>query len=129
MDKHMYFNNKAVLNGIYEGGFLMKRLTITFIILLTFYVIYFDLNHGTLSFNQEPATEVQASPTNSLFYFKQEVKSGDTVLTIVEEHSTNPSSVSIDKLISDFKTLNNGLLPEDIQIGRSYFFPDYSTTR
>jgi len=107
----------------------MKKLFIIFICLLTIYVIYFDLNHGTLNVKEEPSIEVQASSGsngNSSGYFEHEVKSGDTVLTIIEEKTSEALPVSIDRLIEDFKKMNDGISPEDIQVGKVYTFPDYS---
>ncbi|WP_445490395.1 hypothetical protein [Niallia sp. 03133] len=103
----------------------MKRLVITLLVFITIYVIYFDLNHGTLSSTQEPAIEVHATPTNSIPSFQQKVKTGDTVLLIVEDELHKNLPVSIDQLIKDFKKLNNKLSPEDIQVGKTYYFPDY----
>ncbi|WP_400242421.1 LysM domain-containing protein [Niallia sp. JL1B1071] len=105
----------------------MKRFFITFAILVTIYVIYIDLNEGTLSSTQkkEPSIEVQASPEDARLFFEQQVQSGDTVLSIVEEYSSGTLSVSIETVVNDFQKLNDGLKPEDIQIGKSYSFPIY----
>ncbi|CAI9388637.1 MULTISPECIES: LysM peptidoglycan-binding domain-containing protein [Bacillaceae] len=105
----------------------MKRFFITFVILVTIYVIYIDLNEGTLSSTQkqEPSIEVQASPEEAPLFFEQQVQSGDTVLSIVEEYSTGALSVSLETVVNDFQKLNGGLKPEDIQIGKSYSFPIY----
>lgn len=105
----------------------MKRFFITFVILVTIYVIYIDLNEGTLSSTQkqEPSIEVQASPEDSSQFFEQKVQSGDTVLSIVEQYSTGSLSVSLETVIKDFQQLNDGLKPEDIQIGKTYLFPIY----
>ncbi|HEO8418627.1 LysM peptidoglycan-binding domain-containing protein [Niallia sp. FSL W8-0635] len=105
----------------------MKRFFITFAILVTIYVIYIDLNEGTLSSTQkqEPSLEVQASPEDSSNFFEQKVQSGDTVLSIVEQYSTGGISVSLETVVKDFQQLNDGLKPEDIQIGKTYIFPIY----
>ncbi|MCE4047035.1 MULTISPECIES: hypothetical protein [Bacillaceae] len=104
----------------------MKKLFITFICLLTIYVIYFDLNHGTLNVDKEPAIEVQASSgSDSPGYFEHEVKAGETVLSIIENETSVALPVSIDTLIADFKKWNDGVSPEDIQVGKVYTFPHY----
>ena len=105
----------------------MKRLFTIFICLLTIYVIYYDLNHGTLNVKEEPSIEVQAASPDSdnTGYFEHEVKAGETVLTIMEKETSKTLPVSIDTLIEDFKQLNKGVSPEDIQVGKSYTFPDY----
>ncbi|MFT8320371.1 MAG: hypothetical protein ABF649_05635 [Bacillus sp. (in: firmicutes)] len=107
----------------------MKRLVITALILITVYVIYFDLNHGTLSPTQEPAIEVQASPNTSIPSFQHKVQTGDTVLLIAEDKLNKSLPVSIDQLIKDFKQLNHNLSPEDIQVGKLYYFPDYQNVQ
>ena len=104
----------------------MKRFFITLAVLVTIYVIYVDLSRGTLNTNPEPSLEVQASPNTSLQYFQQEVQAGDTLLTIVDEHSQGGLSVSLETVVTDFKSLNEGLNPEEIQTGRTYFFPEYN---
>lgn len=105
----------------------MKRFFITFAILVTIYVIYIDLNEGTLSSTQkqEPSLEVQASPEDATNVFEQKVQSGDTVLSIVEHYSAGGLTVSLDTVVKDFQQLNDGLKPEDIQIGKTYIFPIY----
>lgn len=116
-----------ILSIIILGGFRMKRFFITFAILVTIYVIYIDLNEGTLSSTQkqEPSLEVQASPEDSTNFFEQKVQSGDTVLSIVEQYSAGGISVSLETVVKDFQQLNDGLKPEDIQIGKTYIFPIY----
>lgn len=104
----------------------MKRLVITLLIFLTIYVIYFDLQNGTLPSNEEPSIETQATTIGqNLSHFEEKVQSGDTVISIIEAYTGNTLTVSIDVLISDFQTLNNGLTPQEIQIGKTYFFPIY----
>ncbi|MGP7819074.1 hypothetical protein [Niallia sp. 01092] len=103
----------------------MKRLFTIFLVLITIYVIYFDLNHGTLTSPQEPVIEVAGAPNQSIPAFQQKVKTGDTVLLIVERELHKNLPVSIDQLIADFKKLNDNLSPEDIQVGKIYHFPDY----
>lgn len=105
----------------------MKRFFITFAVLVTIYVIYIDLNEGTLSSSQEqePTIETQSTPQDSSVSFEQKVKSGDTVLSIVEQYSTGGLSVSLETVVNDFQKLNDGLKPEDIQIGKTYLFPIY----
>ncbi|KLV27293.1 hypothetical protein CHH55_17875 [Niallia circulans] len=105
----------------------MKRFFITFAVLVTIYVIYIDLNEGTLSSQkeQEPTIETQGTPQDSSLSFEQKVKSGDTVLSIVEQYSTGGLSVSLETVVNDFQKLNDGLKPEDIQIGKTYLFPIY----
>ena len=53
------------------------------------------------------------------------IEPGQTVLSIVEHLHDGPYPATIQDVIYDFKELNNGIEPEDIQIGKSYLFPIY----
>lgn len=105
----------------------MKRIFMIMAIIITVYVIYIDLSEGTLETKRdEPSLEVQASQQSSLQYFSQEVQPGDTVLTIIDSYADGGISVSLETIVKDFKTLNNNLNPEDMQIGKTYLFPSYN---
>ncbi|PKG21927.1 hypothetical protein [Niallia nealsonii] len=108
----------------------MKRLATTFLVLVTIYVIYFDLSHGTLNYTEKPSSSPQAVPVNSnssaFPSFDYKVKTGDTALLIIEKQLNKNIPVTIDQLIKDFKQLNNGISPEEIQSGKIYHFPDYT---
>lgn len=106
----------------------MKRLIGLLFTVLVLYVIYHDLTQGTIPQQQQQEEEELAVPASSsiqLPYSVEEVKPGDTVLSIVEKNSTHPLPVSISKVISDFRKLNEGIKPETIQIGHQYKFPTY----
>lgn len=94
--------------------------------ILVIYVIYFDLNHGTLPVakGENTTTETSTEKTDQPF-FEYKVRPGDTVLSIVERQKQGAISVPITKLVQDFKALNKGLEPNNIQIGKIYKFPKY----
>jgi hypothetical protein len=111
----------------------MKKLVGILLSILVIYVIYYDLTVGTLP--TSPAQKVdakveQVNPSSSLNStipsFDAKVKPGDTVMSIVEHKINKALPVSIQDLIEDFQTLNEGKSPEKIQIGSTYHFPDYS---
>lgn len=117
----------------------MKKLFGALIILLVCYIIFFDLKHGTLpSIAQKTVTEKtvksvsssqtanSTAETTNISYFEEKVRAGDTVLTIVENKLQAQIPVSIDEIVNDFISLNKGITPEKIQIGKTYRFPDYS---
>lgn len=109
------------------GVYLMKRIFMILAVLITVYVIYIDLSEGTLQTKvEEPSIEVQAHQQTSLQYFQQEVQAGDTVLTIIDGYTEGGISVSLETIVKDFKSLNNNLNPEDMQIGKTYLFPTYN---
>lgn len=108
----------------------MKRILLPFFGLLILYVVYIDLTEGTLPGIAEKQTQVTTkavtSDTLEIAAFEAEVKPGETLISIVENHLDAPLPVSIDELIKDFEALNPGQAPEKIKIGSSYQFPDYS---
>ncbi|MBU8879403.1 hypothetical protein BGM26_10445 [Bacillus sp. FJAT-29790] len=105
----------------------MKRLALFLITVLLIYVIYFDLNHGTLPVVKDQVIEAKSSIETSLPFFEKEVRPGETVLSVVERKLDGPLPVSISDVVTDFKILNNGLKPEELKSGQTYRFPDYGT--
>lgn len=82
--------------------------------------MYYDLKFGTI-----PAHSIPPQTENSNYYMTVKIKPGDTVLSIVEHYQENDIPVPIGEVVEDFKKLNNGLLPEEIEIGKHYKFPVY----
>lgn len=108
---------------------MRKKLFGALVILLVCYIVFFDLKHGTLPAAKqklEPAMETAAKTSTLLPYFEHKVNAGDTVLTIIEKNLNSQIPVSINEIVSDFITLNNGITPEKLQVGKTYLFPDYS---
>lgn len=105
----------------------MKRIVGIFVLILLIYVIYYDLSKGTLSFVQasNEKSETAIEVTQEIPYFEKEVESGDTLISVVEGSLNSSVPVSIEMVIEDFKTLNDGLNPQEIQYGKTYKFPDY----
>ncbi|MDQ0156368.1 LysM peptidoglycan-binding domain-containing protein [Robertmurraya andreesenii] len=106
----------------------MKRLIGLIMMILILYVIYFDLSKGTLPSADTTATVQQEEPAETeelIDYFEIKVQSGDTVLSIIEQQLDASVSVPIQQVIEDFQKLNNGTSAEQIQIGKTYKFPDY----
>ncbi|WP_078432549.1 LysM domain-containing protein [Metabacillus halosaccharovorans] len=106
----------------------MKRFSILLLCFFICYIIYYDLKVGTLPVMNKTAIVSSVHNNNiedkQAAYYEHSVKQGDTVLTITEKyHGTLP--ISIDQLVKDFEKLNNGIKVEEIQVGTSYFFPDY----
>ncbi len=112
----------------------MKRLGLITITLIGLYSFYYDLSIGTLpkqkteaaeeySIEPEPAQEPSAIEKNP--YKEVTVEPGHTVLSIVERLHDGPIPASIQEIVYDFKQLNHGMEPEEIQIGKAYRFPLY----
>ncbi|PLR85932.1 hypothetical protein CVD25_04230 [Bacillus canaveralius] len=101
----------------------MKRIAGFICVVLVIYVIYFDLSSGTLPGVKEK--KIEAKMETQLAYFESSVKPGDTVLSIIEKNIDKAVPVSIEQVITDFQSLNEGLKPTEIQIGEDYKFPEY----
>ncbi len=87
------------------------------------------MRYGTLPIGSSQANvaiETTTSPTTpSHSHTKKKIQAGDTVLSLIENEIDGPIPVSIQQVIQDFQELNDGLLPEQIQIGKVYTIPIY----
>ncbi|MBO9129623.1 LysM domain-containing protein [Bacillus sp. 165] len=108
----------------------MKRLAITMIALLIGYALFYDITVGTLpllhtySSQKQTTTKSVANETISKLYKNLEVKSGDTVLSVVEQ--INEKGIpSIEKVVTDFRKLNPNSSPNKLRVGQTYKFPLY----
>lgn len=97
----------------------MKRLIGFIAAILVMYSVYADLTEGTL-----PKAEKHIEAASSITFEEVFIQPGDTVLSIVEKQGGFPD-VSIEKIINDFRALNNGMSPEQIQPGKVYKIPVY----
>jgi hypothetical protein len=110
----------------------MKKLSILFFVFLLSYSIYYDLKKGTLPISNVSAAitkveTIEKLPSNEgQTFIEVKIKSGDTLLSLVEQYQTGSLPVSISSLIKDFSNLNNGIAPEKIQIGKTYKIPLYN---
>ncbi|MCK1991521.1 hypothetical protein [Peribacillus muralis] len=109
----------------------MKRLLIFVSFCFTLFIIYFDLTTGTLPTSPPPAAKVQpAVPASqqqsapSAAFKEITMKPGDTLLSIVETENSGDNQ-PIETIISDFQSLNEGMKPENMQIGKTYKIPVY----
>ncbi|WP_458354871.1 hypothetical protein [Peribacillus frigoritolerans] len=109
----------------------MKRLLLFISFCFTLFIIYFDLTTGTLPASHPPApTAEPAVPASksasapSAAYKEITMQPGDTLLSIVEKEK-GESNHPIETIISDFQSLNEGLKPENMQIGKTYKIPVY----
>jgi hypothetical protein len=105
----------------------MKRFLTGCSILLILYVVAYDLKVGTLPRSEHASVHTAATKEESIMYQSYQVAPGDTVISIVERLNDN-SSFSIATMVKDFKALNPGVVPENIQIQQTYRFPLYKKT-
>ncbi|MDR0138345.1 hypothetical protein RFW18_11385 [Metabacillus idriensis] len=106
----------------------MKRLMIFILFIFLMYIVYYDMNSGTISINpqgkviEEPAAETVSAGSKP--YTEKKISQGETVLTIVEQlHKQFP--VPIDQIRQDFEKLNPNVKADNIQVGKTYKFPLY----
>jgi hypothetical protein len=104
---------------------IMKRFLTGCIVLLILYVVAYDLKIGTLPQATPANAEVQTEKKQDKAYKSYEVNPGDTLISVVVNTS---GEYSIILMIKDFKSLNPGVNPEHIQIGKTYKFPLYDET-
>ncbi|MFD3447715.1 hypothetical protein ACFDTO_24290 [Microbacteriaceae bacterium 4G12] len=106
----------------------MKRLGITMFCLLIGYAMFYDIKIGTLpllhTYSKPVAAKQKESNSHAAPYEEIVVKSGDTVLSIVE--AINKKKLpALDQVVDDFKKLNPNESPAKLRIGKSYKFPLY----
>ncbi|MFZ3588168.1 LysM peptidoglycan-binding domain-containing protein [Bacillus sp. DJP31] len=113
----------------------MKKLSILLVVLLVVFSIFYDLKTGTLPLTKAVAATDEKNnaekegkkqhQNNDQSIVEVIVKPGDTVLSLIERHQQGSLPISISTVIKDFQKLNNGTLPEKIQIGKTYKLPVY----
>lgn len=86
------------------------------------YAIYSDITTGTLI---GKTSEEIVETSLSIQYLEVQVKPGDTLLSLIEQQGGYPDQVSIDQMIDDFISLNEGIKPNDMQPGKVYKIPIY----
>lgn len=106
----------------------MKRFLTGCSILLILYVVAYDLKIGTLPQTQPVNAEIQTVEKDSNNYRTYEAGPGDTLISVVEELNTY-GGYTITSMIRDFKSLNPGVNPENIQLGKTYKFPVYKNVK
>lgn len=99
---------------------MIKRLSIYALIVLISYVVYYDIAFGTFP---KTITKEVTNETD-IQYQTIIIKSGDTLLTVVEQISSG-TIPSPDIIITDFQTLNHGITPNNLQVGTTYKIPIY----
>ena len=118
----------------------MKRLFGFLVLIFVLYIIYYDTNIGTLPtvsgqetqeiVKADSSTVVEtvdiAAKKEEITPFQEvEVSAGDTLLSLVEEISSDIPSLSISDIIVDFEKLNPGEKANSLHIGKRYKFPIY----
>ncbi|MFD1363039.1 hypothetical protein [Lentibacillus salinarum] len=108
-----------------------KPLFYTFILLFLISV-HKDLTVGTPLNNDTDGQNEQnlkmSAEQETITIIKVQVQQGDTVLSIVEainQQRNHVNQLDISQVLSDFRTLNPGVEPLNIETGNYYYFPAY----
>lgn len=108
----------------------MKRLLTFLIICFVIFIVYYDITSGTLpqmiptDFKKNSLPVNNSAHKSKLSFIEITIKPGDTLLSIIErEEGSLPQS--IESIVTDFQELNEGLRPEQMQIGKTYKIPNY----
>ncbi|NPC93327.1 LysM peptidoglycan-binding domain-containing protein [Bacillus sp. WMMC1349] len=99
----------------------MKRLVMFLSILLTLFIIYYDLKTGTIPEQAIPvsARTKETIATDMIEYKTVTVQPGETVISITGD------DMSTSRIINDFERLNPNVKARHIQAGVTYKFPVY----
>jgi DeoR/GlpR family transcriptional regulator of sugar metabolism len=115
---------------------MVKKLIFLVSIIMLGYIIFYDIKIGTLQqptqiapVSSEQQTHTSTKKKNeqhvTIPYKEIEIKSGDTLLTIIEQLHTNQKTPPIKQITNDFKLLNHSTSPTKLIIGKTYKFPIY----
>lgn len=98
----------------------MKRLIVLLSILLSLFIVYYDLKSGTIPQNAMPVSAAAHAASDGIEYKTVTVKPGDTVFSIIGQ-----TGVPADQMAEDFEELNPNVKAGSIQTGVTYKFPVY----
>ncbi|WP_010097012.1 hypothetical protein [Ornithinibacillus scapharcae] len=106
----------------------MKKIIISILIVLLMVSIYKDLTAGTNFSNINQKENKQPFHSNISQQFspiKVKIEQGDTLITIIERLNPSLNELNMDQIVEDFRYLNPTVDPNQLQINRFYFFPQY----
>lgn len=103
----------------------VKQLFITLCVFLLIMSIYHDLSKDFSPINDNPINNFETSIDNYTVV-QVEVMPGDTLLSISEQLNTQAfMEMDVAQLLEDFTTLNPSVDPQQLIIGKMYYFPKY----
>jgi len=103
----------------------LKRISLYFIILLFIMSIYKDLTAGTNAQIPPPVTQEDQVEDTEYSIKQIKIKSGDTVLSVIEQIHGGMEGLSIDQILTDFQTINPNADPYHLHPNTFYYFPLY----
>lgn len=105
----------------------MKKLLFFIFIILFFISIYKDLSSGTsIPGEHQSENETNQGLVEQTYdVVKIKLAPGDTVLSIVEKLNPTITTLSIDEILNDFRTINPTADPNSLNANTFYFFPKY----
>ncbi|OZU89955.1 hypothetical protein CIL03_02095 [Virgibacillus indicus] len=105
--------------------YFIKRISLYIFLILLFLSIYKDIMSGyNIPDNNSPKIQQTVKIDFEIVHIK--VKSGETVLSIVEKINNNDIEIlNVNQIISDFRLANPETDPFQLQTGHYYYFPLY----
>lgn len=101
---------------------IIKRSILLIVIILLLISIYHDLQKD-LTIHDKPKTVMM---NKHFTVVKMKVMPGDTILTLIEQvNDDSLEQFNVEKLISDFKTVNPHLKSNELSVNEYYYVPVY----
>lgn len=104
-----------------------KKSGLYILIFLIAISIYNDLSLGTLipsNPHEQHKNRIQENKLTRFQVKKVKIKPGDTVLSIVEKLNKSIHTLDMQQILHDFKLVNK-TNPQEIEVGKFYYFPLY----
>ncbi|GEN31088.1 hypothetical protein HNQ35_000709 [Cerasibacillus quisquiliarum] len=104
---------------------ILKKSCLLLFFTLLLFSIYKDI---TIDKQPNLYTTNEKSPLTDFHVIKRQMKTGETILSIVEEihDGEMPQSLDIKQIVIDFKMINPDTNPYDLKVGEFYLFPVYN---
>lgn len=100
-----------------------RKMILYLVVFLCVLSIYYDLSGRNPHHTVEPVD--RSEHTETISAVPMVVKPGQSVLSITEQINTHVDYLDISQMIHDFKRLNPGVDPLNIQTNQIYYFPLY----
>ncbi|RLL48065.1 hypothetical protein D8M04_01945 [Oceanobacillus piezotolerans] len=105
---------------------ILKKYILYIAIILLITSVYKDLSLGTNQIEHYRSDVILTDKNiNNYTIIRLKAESGDTLLSIVESINESKTSLSPEKILTDFMELNPTSDPYHIKVGEWYYFPIY----
>lgn len=104
----------------------LKKTSLFILILLVILSIYNDLSGNYPKYSYERNVRIENRNQAETFSAVQViVQPGQSVLSITEQINKSIEKINIEQIMEDFKALNPGVDPLQLQSNQMYYFPLY----